>query len=147
MNYKHGLSHSRIDVIYKDIIARCYNPNNNRYNIYGARGITICDEWKNNKESFFKWAYDNWYKENLSIDRIDVNKGYSPDNCRWATPKQQANNRSSNRLITINGETHTMAEWGDIKGIGLKNIWNRINSLGWSEEDAVNKTMKKGGNN
>lgn len=124
-------------------MARCYKPDNNRYNIYGARGITVCDEWKNDRTAFYKWAFENGYKENLSIDRIDVNKGYSPDNCRWATVKSQANNRTTNKLITINGETHTMAEWGDIKGISRGTIWNRLHNLGWSEEDAVNKPLRR----
>ena len=129
------------------MMARCYKPDNNRYNIYGARGITVCDEWKNDRTAFYKWAFENGYKENLSIDRIDVNKGYSPDNCRWATVKSQANNRTTNRFITINGETHTMAEWGDIKGISPGTIWNRLHNLGWSEEDAVNKPLRRKGSN
>ena len=129
------------------MMARCYKPDNNRYNIYGARGITVCDEWKNDRTAFYKWAFDNGYKDNLSIDRIDVNKGYSPENCRWATVKSQANNRTTNRLITINGETHTMTEWGDIKGISRGTIWNRLHNLGWSEEDAVNKPLRRKGSN
>lgn len=142
MNYRHGLAHSRLDIIYKNMIARCYKPYNNRYYLYGARGITVCDEWKNDRTAFYEWAVNNGYEDNLSIDRIDVNKGYSPENCRWVTAKIQANNRTTNKNITINGETHTMAEWSDIKGISQKNIWSRI-KLGWSAEDAVNKPVKR----
>ena len=93
----HGLSHTRIDNIYKNMKLRCYYPKHNRYKNYGGRGICICDEWLNDKTLFFQWAFANGYSDELTIDRIDVNKGYSPNNCRWVTQKEQQNNRSNNK--------------------------------------------------
>ena len=94
---KHGLSHTRIDHIYKTIIARCYYPSNNRDSIYGGRGIVMCDEWKNDFIAFKNWAMKNGYSDNLSIDRIDVNGNYEPANCRWITMAEQQRNKRNNK--------------------------------------------------
>lgn len=120
--FKHGYRHTRIYGVYGKIKGRCCNPNNPSYPRYGGRGITICEEWMNSPESFCKWAYANGYDENAkygecTVDRIDNNKGYSPDNCRIVNEKIQANNRRSNLLIEHNGETKTLAEWRDYFGM------------------------------
>lgn len=102
-NQYHGMHETRLYRIYSAMCQRCYNPNNTGYKHYGGRGIKICDEWRNHingRINFFKWAKENGYNENLSIDRIDVNGDYSPDNCRWV-------DRSVQGLNKRNGGTET----------------------------------------
>lgn len=142
MNKKHGLSHTRIDCVYKSMKARCYNASNSRYMNYGARGIKVCDEWLNNKNSFFEWAANNGYDPNAlrgknTLDRIDVNGDYCPENCRFVDMEIQNNNRRNNHLISYNGETHTIREWEKIKGINSGTLWNRIMILNWDVERAL----------
>ena len=112
------------------MIKRCYHEHNNGYKRYGARGITVCDEWKNNFLTFLDWSIKNGWQFGLSIDRIDNNGNYSPENCRWADRKTQNNNRRSNRLISIHGQTHTLMQWSEISGIQRQTIVKRINA-GW----------------
>ena len=140
-HFKHGLAHTPIDNVYKSMISRCYCEKNNRYHRYGARGIIVCEEWKSDKSSFFSWAFRNGYQLGLTLDRIDVNGNYEPSNCRWATPKMQANNRCNNRHIVLNGESHTIAEWADIKEINIGTLWSRIKS-GWPIEEAINTPIR-----
>ncbi len=86
---KHGLSGRKIYYIYHSMKSRCYNPNSQRWKYYGAKGVTVCEEWSN-VESFCKWAEENGYKEGLSIDRINPDLGYSPDNCEWVTVSENS---------------------------------------------------------
>lgn len=104
---------------------RCYNTNIPKYAIYGARGITVCDEWKNDFLAFKDWAYNNGYNGALTIDRIDVNGNYEPANCRWATVKQQGNNTRTNIIIEFNGEKLTAQEWAERLGIQPKTLRKR----------------------
>lgn len=90
---------------------------------YYERGIKVCPEWEKDYSAFRDWALKNGYKEGLTIDRIDVNGGYTPENCRWATSKEQANNKRDVRMITFNGETHSISEWADIVGIPYQTIF------------------------
>ena len=90
---------------------RCYDENNRAYNYYGKRGIKICDEWLKDINNFHKWALNNGYRENLTIERIDVNGNYEPKNCKWITKAQQGYNKTNSVLYTINGETKCLAEW------------------------------------
>lgn len=132
----HGYSKTRIYGVWNKIKGRCLNPNNPSYERYGARGISICDEWLNDALSFIKWAYDHGYQEDAdygetTIDRIDNNKGYSPDNCRIANAKEQANNRRTTKYVTYNGEKHTVTEWSNILGVNRQTL----NSGLWSGKD------------
>lgn len=89
----HGLYGTRLSRIWRNMKNRCYNPNDPNYKFYGSRGITVCAEWLNDFQAFYDWAISHGYRDDLSIDRIDNDKGYSPDNCRWVTMKVQATNR------------------------------------------------------
>ena len=126
-NFKtHGETKSRLYQIYAGIKKRCNNPHSYNYKNYGARGIKICDEWAHSWDSFRDWSLKNGYSGSLSIDRIDVDGNYSPDNCRWVTRDVQANNRRSNRKLTYNEETHTCAEWARIIGVSGKSLYKML---------------------
>lgn len=134
----HGLTKTRLYNIFHKMRARCLKPNCKQYKDYGARGITICPEWKNSFLTFYEWSMNNGYADNLSLDRIDVNGNYEPSNCRWANRRTQNNNRRSNFYITIYNRTQTLSEWCDEKELDYDLIYSRINS-GWSIEDAFTK--------
>lgn len=136
-NIKHDKCNTRLYNIWGGIKQRCYNKNQPQYKDYGGRGIAVCDEWKDDFQAFYNWAVSNGYKSNLSIDRIDNNKGYSPTNCRWAARKQQNRNTRQNRNITINGKTHCLKDWCKILGLKRSTVSNRINQYNWSIERAL----------
>jgi hypothetical protein len=131
----HGKSGSRLHHIWKNMRQRCANPHKPDYKYYGGRGIVVDDIW-NDYEVFEKWAIESGYTDALTIDRIDVNGNYCPDNCRWVSMTEQARNMSRNRIITYNGESHCLSEWGEILGISAKVLGLRINTYGWSVERA-----------
>lgn len=140
---KHGLEHTRLYSIWSDMIYRCHNQENPNYERYGGRGISVCCEWRNDVRAFYDWAINNGYSDDLTIDRVDNDGNYCPENCRWATKVEQASNRRSNVLITRNGETKTMKEWACCAGIPYKVVWARINKLGWGTEKALTETVRK----
>lgn len=107
----HGLSGNKIYNNWRAMIGRCYDPNNKDYHNYGAKGISVCDEWREDIRNFYNWAMSNGYRDNLTVNRKDNSKGYYPENCEWADLITQANNRSNNHLVTIFGETKTIMEW------------------------------------
>lgn len=139
MVHPHALTeratHLRLYETWHGMKARCLNPNYHHYDDYGGRGITVCKEWQESFDNFAHWADENGYVEGLTIDRIDVNKGYSPDNCRWATAKEQANNRRNTRYVTWNGITKPITEWCKEMEIDIRVVRHRLN-YGWSVEDA-----------
>lgn len=104
----------RMYSIYNSMISRCYNPKVTSYNYYGAKGITVCNEWRNSFKSFAEWSEKNGYNDSLSIDRIDNSQGYSPSNCRWVELSEQFRNKTTSVSYTFNGETHNLKEWCEI---------------------------------
>lgn len=140
---KHGGRNTRLYHVWNSMKERCYVPTNHSYKRYGGRGIRICDEWKNDFACFQKWAYENGYDENAkrgdcTIDRIDVNGNYCPENCRWVNSKCQCNNRRSNVHITYNGETHNITEWAKITGINRATISQRYKN-GYTNKNLFSK--------
>lgn len=133
---KHGKRHEKIYGVWCTMKSRCYNKNVKSYKNYGLRGIQMCEYWKNDFETFYNWSMESGYAEGLEIDRIDNNKGYSPDNCRWITKKENMNNTRQNVIVECGGETHTISEWSDISGTKERLISQRLKN-GWSEQDAI----------
>lgn len=136
-SYKHGIGNEdRLYRIWSGMKHRCYTSGHRSYKDYGERGIKVCDEWRYSFLNFREWALANGYSDKLSIDRIDVNGDYTPDNCRWATATEQANNTRNNVYLTYKRETHTLAEWGRISGINPLTLAARKRS-GWSDEECL----------
>ncbi len=125
--------------IYNGMKTRCENPKRKDYSRYGGSGIAVCYEWddKGGFNKFYLWAMSSGYDDSLTLDRIDGRLGYSPDNCKWSTPKEQCRNRKSNHLIEYNGEKKTIAEWAEIAGIRKDTLRRRIVLYGWSIDDAL----------
>lgn len=111
-NKKHGLYsfNERLAKSWQTMLYRCENKKNTHYKDYGGRGIKVCDEW-HNAENFMNWAIKNGYKDNLTIDRIDVNGNYCPENCRWVTQKEQTRNTRTNHFILFDGEKRCLEDW------------------------------------
>jgi len=141
-NTKHGESKSRLYDIRIGMIQRCCNSNNPEYKYYGGRGITICNEWIESYEAFRKWALENGYTDNLSIDRIDSNGNYEPSNCRWADTKTQSMNKRNTRNVTINGETKHLKEWAKIYGIAITTLYTRMKN-GMDEITAITSQKRR----
>lgn len=110
---------------------------------YGGRGITVCEEWKNDFATFKEWAMENGYADNLTIDRIDNDNGYFPENCRWATKKVQQRNTNRALLVTWEGETKPLGEWSDITGIKRNVLWARLYEMGWPVGKALTTPVRK----
>lgn len=142
----HGQSHTKLNDTWYHMKSRCYNKNDVAYHNYGGRGITVCDEWigENGFINFYNWAITNGHSDDLSLDRIDNNGGYSPENCRWATKKEQARNRRSNRYLPYNGVTKLISDWSYEVGISQKTISDRIDKFGWSIERALTEKVQIG---
>ena len=142
----HGKRNTRIYRIWRNMLNRCECKSHTEYPRYGGRGITVCSEWKN-FIAFYDWSMSNGYTDNLSIDRKDVNGNYCPENCRWATPKEQSRNTRRNRMLEYNGKVQCVADWEAETGIHRSLIQQRIDRLGWSVEKALSTPVRKGKNN
>ena len=136
-NHKHKMSGTRIYETWQDMKRRCYNKQNARYDRYGGRGITVCDEWLNNFQSFYDWAISNGYSDDLTIDRIDNDGNYEPPNCRWSTAKEQSNNRGSNINITIGNATKSLMCWCEIFNVDYKKVYARYKRNGYEGIDRL----------
>lgn len=136
----HRLSNTRLYTIWQGIKQRCYYSKHKSYKNYGGRGITVCDEWKNDFKAFYDWAIANGYRDDLSIDRIDVNGNYEPNNCRWATYFEQSRNLSTNVNVTLNGETKILTDWLKILNIPYHKV-HYLLQKGLSIEAALKKVV------
>lgn len=130
-----GMCDTKIYHVWRGIYCRCNDPNDKNYPRYGGRGITICKEWMDPRK-FFAWSFLNGYTIDLTLDRIDNEKGYCPENCRWATEKQQQRNRRNNVIVEYNGEKHCISEWAEIAGISYSCLYGRL-TAGWPMEKAM----------
>lgn len=139
-NVTHGMSGTRLHGIWGKMIGRCTNKTDNRYGLYGGRGISVCEKWKN-FNFFYDWAIRSGYEDNLTLERRDVNGNYNPSNCKWGTWKEQQNNRRNNRCITFKGETMTVKQWSECIGMQEGTLRWRLDA-GWSEEDALHTPVR-----
>ena len=142
-NTKHSMAGTRLDRIYHAMVTRCTNPNFYEYKHYGGKGVAICDEWLQCKTVFFDWAYANGYNDTLSLDRIDCQGNYEPNNCRWSNGIVQANNKTNNIFLTFDGQTLTIAEWSRIKRIAYQTLKDRVRRYGWDAASALTTPVRK----
>jgi hypothetical protein len=142
LDWKHGMTGTRIYSIWVSMKMRCFNEHDCHYKDYGNRGITVCEEWKNSFESFYDWSIANGYKDNLTIERIDVNGNYEPSNCKWITNKEQQRNKRNTFYLTYKDTTKSASEWSEITGINSKTIIRRIKN-GWTVERTLTEKTRK----
>ena len=132
----HGMRGHPLYDTWVSMIQRCYNPKRKCYKNYGGRGIKICDGWKNDPHAFCNWAEENGWEKGLTLDRIDNDGNYEPENCRWIINKEQQSNKRNNVFLTVNGKTQTTAQWADELGIRSNKIrWRK--KQGWSDYECV----------
>jgi len=136
MNLTHGKTKTKLHHIWNDMKKRCYNIKSISYPWYGAKGIIVCDEWKNDFSEFYEWAYANGYEEGLTIERLDVTKNYEPINCKFVTKYEQHLNTSRSLFITYKGETKVLSEWCRLLGLRYATIRGRIKVSNWTIEEA-----------
>ena len=139
-NFKNGYSHSRLYPIWKELNARCYNPKNKRYKVYGEKNIKVCDEWKNDFMTFRKWAYENGYDENAprgvcTLDRIDNDGDYKPSNCRWVSYSRQQRNTNKTYMFEYKGIKKPLIDWAEEFNLPYNTIKWRFEN--WGNVDKV----------
>jgi hypothetical protein len=135
VNVTHGMTYTPLYNTWRGMKERCLSSKNINYKNYGARGITVCEEWMP-FDGFMKWAQATGYKDGMTIERKDNNGNYEPDNCTWATMKEQNNHKRSNRVLSYNGRDLTVAQWSAETKISYRTILDRLNS-GWTVENAL----------
>ena len=141
-NITHGDSHTKLYNHWISMIYRCSHPNNNAYKWYGARGIKVCDEWLD-YQKFKQWVMDTRPDESYTVDRIDVNGDYCPENCRWIPMGEQANNRTTNLLYEYNGKTQNLSQWCKELNLDYKLVHNRLKKSKWSFEKSISTPVTK----
>ena len=132
---RHGMADTRLYTIWNEMKSRC-SPDHVNHKNYYDRGIYVCADWKKSFIAFKDWSLANGYTDELTIDRIDNDKGYSPDNCRWVDMQVQGNNKRNNRILEFNGEEKTLAEWCRDLGLNYSKAMKRI-YRGWTELEAL----------
>lgn len=138
---KSFIKNKRLYRIWQDMKRRCYNKKRPAYRYYGAKGVKICNEWKISFKNFQEWAITNGYKDNLTIDRINNNGNYEPNNCRWVTRKEQNNNMSTNHIVEYKGKKYTLAKLAETYNLNYNLIKSRIR-YNWNINDIVEKPKK-----
>lgn len=140
---EHGLSVADplLYGVHAQMLRRCYTETCKDYVHYGARGITVCDAWHDPRE-FFEWAASSGYRHGLTIERKDVNKGYTPDNCTWVPNEVQSHNTRRNVFVTIDGKTQHLSAWAREYGVPVPTVKSRIRN-GWEPEKAVSTPSKR----
>lgn len=141
-NTTHGESDTRLYGIWSDMRKRCENSKHIAFVRYGGRGISVCEEWYD-YENFADWAKENGYTDNLTLDRIENDEGYSPTNCRWTTRSVQARNKSNNVVYTYEGKSLTIPEWSELTGINTSTLYSRLTRYGWSVEKALTTPSRR----
>lgn len=141
---RHGMAGTKEYRSWSKLKSRCFNEKDAKYPIYGSRGISVCDRWQVSFENFYA-DMGPAPTHAHSIDRIDVNGDYRPDNCRWATAKEQARNRTTALMIEYRGEIRSLVEWAEIVGIHWSTLRTRIKELNWPIEKAFNTTVLRAG--
>jgi hypothetical protein len=137
----HSQSRTRLYFIWQGMKQRCFDKNVKEYRRYGAKGITVCNEWMR-FENFYQWAMLNGYTDNLSIDRIDGRKNYEPLNCRWVSQKKQNRNKLNNRILELDGVEKCVGEWCEIYNLPMSTVINRLNR-GCAPEEALNTNYRR----
>ena len=133
----HGMTNTKLYVIWCNMKARCYSENCDMYYNYGGRGIRVCDEWRNSFKNFAEWAFSSGYTNGLSIERKNVDGNYEPNNCLWIPLREQAFNQRRSHRLTAFGKTQTIGEWANETGLKYDTIERRINQYGWTAEEAL----------
>lgn len=141
-NTVHGGVGTRLYREWAGIVQRCTNPKDTSWERYGAKGVTICDEWRS-FPAFRDWAFANGYDDSLTIDRIDPNGNYEPSNCRWASVREQANNKQGTLWIEYGGERLQLSYWAERLGLPYHTLYDRLHRYGWSVDRAFTEPVRR----